>query len=269
MVTIESAALARSLLHIIPETQPNGKPIDKDAASKYPDQALALAIFTADLKDGRVEPITNAEIMQTHDSQKALVAQNAIRQRLARLIARFPDKPLETYHHQWARDARDIIDWLGAGGTENFAHALDNLPELERAMVISISSLTLLQDLGYLDLDECDEESFVSYIRNASFRKQQSERDDNLELLICSLLERSDMGTINPAGVLETLLEVDYVDSIFERLIESARMLGFLDRVIILFSHHNKTTRLAGKLQEELLFYDSDEQELPRWRIMP
>lgn len=268
IVTIESAALARSLLHILPETEPNGKPIAQDVASKYPDQALALAIFTADLRGGKVKPITNAEIMQTADSQKALVAQNAIRQRLARLIIRYPDKPLEEYRYRWARDAREIIDWLGAGGVRNFAQAINNLPEFERAMVIAISSFTLLEDLGYLDLDECDEQVFASYIRNSAYQKQ-AERDDNLELLISSLLERSDAGTINPAGVLETLLEVDYVDSIFERLIESARLLGFLDKVIVLFSHHNKTTRLAGKLQEELLFNDSSEQELPRWRIMP
>lgn len=253
LVTIESAALAQNLLRIMPYSQ-------------HSDQALALAIFVTDLQQGKIKPITNADLMQTANSQKILVAQNAIRQRLAGLILRNPQPPLENYKYQWARDAKEIIQFLGAGGNENFAQAIDDLPEFERAMVIAISSLSLLEDLGYLDLDECNEESFVSYIRNASFTRNQSERDDSFTLLIDALIERGDMGTINHYHVVDGLLELDYADSIFDSLIESARLLSFQDNLIEIFSAHPQTAPIAKRIQREL---DSGEEEsLPRRRII-
>lgn len=234
---------------------------------QYQDQAKQLASFALEVGDGKVEPVDPKDILQTPASQKPQLALSVLRQSLVQLILLDPRKPLEEYQYRWGRKIRELMDWLGAGAKNHLTQAIDILPEVERALVFSISSINLLKDLDYADLENCSEIRFASYLRGAVFIKDVDERDVALEELVVTACERSDFATLDLTEVIQYLLKFEYKDTIFERLLESAKFNRFRAHLMILFSSHPLAKKWAQNAEESMFSDHFLDERLPKKRI--
>lgn len=216
---------------------------------QYQTQALAFASFIQDVKEGEIKPIGPLEILAAPDEQKMDRAAFVLKHTLAELMISFPQRLPETLQLRWGKKIRELMDYLGPNAKEYTVNAINSLPEVERALVLQTCSIALLEDLDYLDLEECDEHRFAVYLRNAAF-DPQSQRDDNFANLIMTAIERSDAGNLNLAAIIDLLCEPPYDRVIFERLMESAHVADLDFHLIEFFSKHPATYKFAREIQQ-------------------
>lgn len=216
---------------------------------QYQTQVLTFASFIQDVKEGKVQPVNPLEILVAPDDQKEEKATSVLRHSLAELMLMFPQRLPESLQMRWGRKIRELMDFLGSNAQQHVVNVINSLPDVERALVLQTSSIKLLEDLDYVDLEECDEKRFATYLRNAAF-DPQGQRDENFENLITTAIERSDAGTLNLTAIIELLSEPPYDQFIFERLMESAHLADLDFHLIEFFSSHPNTSRFAREIQE-------------------
>lgn len=278
----ELVTLINRIIDLVPEETMNSWFGNKTLTPKqYQEQATAFAQLALQVKELGEPAFNPMEIVNTPENKRLEVARTAIRNTLSQMITEHPQRQLGELHLRWGTKIRELIDWLGGGGArlvrsnsrntkrtinevtkELVVQAINNLPEVERALVLEISSLNLLEDLGYLDLDECNEKIFATYLRNAAFEPNLNDRDDSFEQLILTAIERSDAGTLDLARIIDVLTEPPYEPLILSEMIKSAKVRSFRIQLIDLFASHPRTYRLAHSLQTDLLEEDLDEEKL-------
>lgn len=232
---------------------------------QYQEQAITLANFIRRIEEGAEKPVQAAEILHAHQDQKMTVAQSAIRQTLAQMILRSEQLPLSASKNRWGRHIRELADWLGANAKQNIIDAIENLSEVERALVFDISSVNLLKDLDFIDLEECDEVRFAAYLRGAAFIKENDLRDEVLGEMIVAVLERSDAGTLNVTEIIHHLLQIEYSELLFQKIFDSAKYRRFRDELMVFFYCHPGTKIWAQKTDDSR-FSDHLDEEVPRNR---
>lgn len=279
----ELITLTNRIIDLVPGATMNSWFGNKTLTPKqYQEQAINFAQLTLQVKAEGGPSFNPMEIVNTPNTKRLEVAQTAIRKILSQMIITQPQKELGELHKRWGDKLRELIDWLGGGRRvrlvgsnsrnskrpiseevrELVVQAIDNLPEVERALVLETSSLTLLEDLGYLDLDECSEEIFATYLRNAAFEPNLNDKDDSFEQLIFTAIERSNAGTLDLTHVIDVLIDPPYEPVIIREMIESAKVRSFRTQLIDFFASHPSTYRLAHHLQTDLLEEDLDEEKL-------
>lgn len=129
--------------------------------------------------------------------------------------------------------------------------AINNLPEVERAVVLEISSMALRKDLDYIGLEECGVAVFATYLRDAAFisDSQQERRDDDFESLLVTAMERSDAGTLDLTLLIDFLCEPSYAGRIIGKMRESARFRGFEHLLAEFFIYHPDTSKIAKEIE--------------------
>lgn len=233
---------------------------------QYQNQAIALARLIHRIEEGAETPIQASEILHAHQDQKPVVAQNVIRRTLAEMVLRSEQQPLSASKNRWGRHIRELADWLGANAKQHLISSIENLSEVERALVFEISSIALLKDLDFIDLDECDETRFAAYLRGATFVRENDLRDDTVEEMVVTAVERGSEGNLDVTKVIHLLLQLEYSEFLFQRIFESGKFRKFRDELMAFFAHHPATRQWAIKT-EESLFSDYADEELPTRRI--
>lgn len=156
-------------------------------------------------------------------------------------------------------------------GTELVNRAIDQLPNLERVLLMHSMSTNLKQELGYPDIDDCDEEQFAIYLRNSLYqnfglggkKEQPIKNPDELARLITVCADR--IGKDFDAGkIIDRFFESDYAKDICMRLIEAARDLSVLDDLECIFQSSTRTSRFARRCREYLHGFEEWEM-LPPW----
>lgn len=214
------------------------------------EQATEFVLFALDVIDGRISLTTPAAIVRTPYSKKPEIAVRRVRELLSSLV----NSQIQIYRfrNKWARDMRELLDWLGENSTEHLRQAVDDLPELERDLFISSSSIALLEDLDFLDIDKCDESRFAKYLTGAAFDPEHM-RDMNFDYLLVNAIDRSIAGTLDLELVIQVIYQIPYHEHIFRRLIESAQRMDLETHLAVFFMSHPATRRLAISIQEQPL----------------
>ncbi len=265
-ITVESLRIANRILELIPASSfSKWKVTGELNPATLQKQALSFAQYAIEVKMGKVKPVSFSDIVTAPANRKAEVAKIRIRQALAPLILTDSSAGLEKSERRWAIELRALLDFLGKDGNEHLAQAIDELPEVENAIVLSIISIETSQKLGFIDLDQCGEERVVTYIRNTC-RGSIAARDDNLGTIIETAVERGSNGTIDLSQLAKILSEVPEIEYLFKDLLESAKLSGFRDYLREIFSSHTESYYLAKKV-EDSLFADDEEEFLPQYRI--
>lgn len=215
---------------------------------QYEKQSGNFAIFAKDVSEGKISPVDNASILKASGKHKEELATNRLRQMLVPLVLN-PDLSVDRFRNRWARNIRELLDWMGAGSREKLTQIIENLPELDRALVISNSSINLLEDLGYLDLEDCNEEIFATHIRNVAFDRDEVHRDRDFEYLLYTAVERSDAGNLDLSLVVESLCDSSYVGLIIAKMKESAKFGRFEDLLTLILLTHPATSHFAREIQ--------------------
>lgn len=253
------ALVPEEIVHLWSETR-------QLSSEEYRSQATELARFVDAMQSGEIPTVQSFDILRSSQAQKPAITQDSLRQALARLLARNPGSPIENYKYLWGREMRALIDWLGRDAKDLLIQAIDNLPEVERALVLSVSSMSLLKDLDYIDLDECGERRMAAYISMATNILDPDEQDDVLEETITTAAERSIDGSLDTSHVIQLLSQLKKRDKIFEMLLDSAKFRRFRTHLMVFFAS-DTSTLLLSREAEESMFSDTTDETLPERRI--
>ncbi|OGE36407.1 hypothetical protein A3B45_01960 [Candidatus Daviesbacteria bacterium RIFCSPLOWO2_01_FULL_39_12] len=239
-------------------------------SEQYRTQAINFAHFSLRVEEEGGPSFNPMEIVNTPDARKLEAAQESIRRTLSLMVTAHPQRQLGSLNKRWGNKLRELIDWLGGGGTRLVeddpknskrpisekvkrlvVEAIDNLPEVEQAMVLEISSLALLKDLGYIDLEECNENIFATYIRDVAFIPDSriEERDDDFALLLDTAMRRSDAGTLDVEHLIDILCESSYRGRIIAKMMESAEFRGLEHLLAVFFVSHPATAPFAREIE--------------------
>lgn len=260
-------SLANRIIDLVPEEVARlWSETGQLSPEQYQTQAVELTNLVLRIKEGQEQPIQAINILSASSDQKPVIAQSAIKQALAQMILAVEHQPLSAYKYRWGRQIRELADWLGANAKQSLIEAIETLPEVERALVFDVSSINLLKDLDFIDLEECDEFRFAAYLRGATFIRENDLRDDTVEEMIVTAIERDGEGNLDIASVIQLLSQIEYSDLLFRKMLESAKFRRFRTELMTFFSRHPGTKRWAMET-EESMFSDASDEELPKRRI--
>jgi len=227
-------------------------------------EVLDFARYALALRAGSIIPIESISLLSFPEPRKPEIAGQIVRQLLAPLA-------LESHPRGYVRffsgGMQEVRDFLGAGSRTKLVMAVNGLSDAEQQLFFFVAPVSLLQDLGFLDLDSCNPLRMAQYIRNASLGRNIAERDETLEMLLTSAVERADQQTIDLAGVVGILCQTEERDLIFERLIESAQWGEFRDQLIQLFGSYHQTAGLVDLVRRQMDREDVDIDNPPKYRV--
>lgn len=211
-------------------------------------EVLAFARYALELRSGQVIPVSPISLLGVPEGEKPKLAQERVRQLLSPLA--IESKP-RGYRMFFYKGIRELQDFLGAGSRTKLVLAVEGLSDVERELLFMVAPVSLLQDLGYLDLETCKPIRLAQYIRNAAFERSIGRRDDILEMLVVSAVERADQQEINLAEVVDILCQLEEKELVFSRLVESAQWIEFRDQLSQFFNSHHQTAGLVEQVRNE------------------
>jgi hypothetical protein len=195
----------------------------------YLGQVRAFASLIEGIRDGKIMPDNPMSVVGKTDREKVKVATDIISQQLAIYVLTDP-KDQSKFSWHWDRRMAELIDFIGIDHAVTIMRTtIEDLPEPVRELFFSVSSTNLTQNLGHIDVYECDEARYVQYLRNATSIPDETKRTDVLGELVSVLEERICEGTINPDGVIERIISSNYSELVFRELMESAKKNGQVD----------------------------------------
>ncbi len=227
-------------------------------------EVLNFSRYALELRSGSIVPIEPISLLSSPESGKPEMAGQIVRQLLAPLALELHPRG---YRRFFNKAIQEVWDFLGAGGRTKLVMAINRLPDSEQQLFCSVAPVSLLQDLGFLDLDSCDPLRMAQYIRNASFGRNVAERDEILDMLLTSAVERADQQTISLTEVVDILYQSEESERIFRILIESAQWGEFRDPLIQLFESHHLTVGLAGLVRRQMDNENVDTDNPPKYRV--
>lgn len=162
------------------------------------------------------------------------------------------------------KEFNDLSMYLGhIEANKIIKEELANLPDLERALLYKKMSTFLKADLGYVDIEECDEKQVADYLLSLASaggfgktREKEAEWParssviEDIASIMSIILEREEKGEISPSKVVDYICEKDYSDKIFERLLQVADAGNFIDLLEAFFQSHGESrdwARACGK----------------------
>lgn len=248
-LTPEVTSLTNKVIDLVPDEVIKRWTEDNTLSpEQYQAQALDLAKYSAEVTQIEDNPFAIAQIGEIPTRPGKLIAvRERLRETLARVVVNSPRTP-ERNKHAWGVKMREITDYSGPG---YLLAAINSLPEVERALVLKVSSVSLLTDLGYVDLDQCDPKRFATYLRDVAFDPKE-QRDDAYTMLIGAAIERSDQGNLDLRLIVDWLCRPPYNGKVLDELLASARVADFGDELIELFNSHPATQARARKLRRIL-----------------
>ena len=236
------------ILDLVPERQlTHWLGIERVAPEQYAREVTAFAQFSTDFLAGKIPVIGLAAVMNTPQQDKPAVAQQKIRQMLAPITSVTTAGSLRTYRRGFSITARRLESFLGYHSKDTLVQAIDGLALVERALFEESSSVQFLEDLDYLDLEDCNELRLAIHIRNAVFDTLKT-RDEIVERLIVTASERTNT-SLEPSIIMDLLLTLPYHRKVFQELMDAASVTDCQDQLAALFRSHPQTSRLAYLLE--------------------
>jgi len=250
-VYLTRPAIIKRIMDLIPEMSSSdsfgGRGED---SGNFLQQVSTFADLVGNIRDGKVEIESAMSTIGKPDSEKIQKATSIISQQLAIYVLAEPEDRAKFPYH-WNRKMAELKDFLGRNRYKDILMATVNeLPEPVWRLFTSVSSLNLMKDLGHIDIDECNEVRYGQYLRDAAFIRNESERTEVMGELIDVLEGRIDAGTIHSGIVMEYLSNLDYLELITDKLIESAKKNDQIDTLRVIFSSHQSTRHLSVKLSK-------------------
>lgn len=174
-----------------------------------------------------------------------------------------------------AREVNKLVYLCGSqSGRDIVCECVASLPAAQKILIYRAMSTELKTNLGYPDLEECDERQLGEYLKRTVRGAPRGRRYDrnNAEIsyevddqqierfviLLETILERHSEGKIQAGLVVDQLVESG-VGNIFQLLIRAGQLGEQLDRLYELFQLHPATEVLAKRVFRMLRDGEEDE----------
>jgi hypothetical protein len=211
-------------------------------------QVNTFADLVEGMRDRKIKLDNPMSVIGKEDGEKIKKASDIVSQQLAIYVLTKPEDQSK-FRRRWSRNVAELMDYLGRNRAKGILRlAIDQLSEPVQELFFSASSTNLMEKLGHVDMNVCNEARYGQYLRDAAYIPEESGPAEVMGELISVLEERICEGTINPDGVIEYVFGLEYPTLIINKLIESAEKNDQIDLLRTIFSSHSHTRHFAAKL---------------------
>lgn len=267
----EKMSLARHIEQIVTPSQVEALIGQGLSQEEYTNQILSLTEYINKAQKGEIVIVDPLSLIGQSTADKIEISQQRIKQMLIPLVrtnVSFKDR------HTLAQQINEVLQYLGVNSVQIFRTAVEGkgsrsgLSDIEKVLLFSNCSMTMLTKLEYIDLDFCSEEQITKYIIGVTYRANDAvARDDTLEMLITTLIERDGEGTLDIEQVVGRLIDNERFSQIYDSLMETARYRGLRPELIQIFSACEETRSLCRGIQREIDLDTIDEDHpVSKWR---
>lgn len=250
IVSAEVATIYRRVTALIPETDFRTRVrAGYTGPAQYEEEIRAFSRYALDFQTGRIAPIDPFKAVRVPSSEKTEVAQDCLRQMLVPIVIGDGGKSAAATKLDFTKRITELRDFLGSQAEDILRLAVESLSNVEQALLFSSASEKLMAQLGYLDLEVCDETRLAKYLCENAFG-YFSGREERFEQLLEATIARGQARTLDLGIIVKLILERPYNRKILERLIEDADYGCFGDHLTELFSAHHRSQYLLSLMAE-------------------
>lgn len=201
-------------------------------------------------KRGQVVSVSGREILKADYEGKTQLVSARLRELLALSIVNPKNKAVNT-KFGWGRQLNDLILLSGGGekGKDVLFDAIENLSDVERALVLSQISMTKRFEILMVGLDQINEREMASFINNAVYEYRRNGDAALLEEIILVCDGRDGKGDFSSSRVIDAILtNFSSPDFIFKQLAQASYQLDFTGSLRNVLASHPDTSRIAYQL---------------------